>query len=197
MPTTTQTTRTGTTTTPRGRWVAPLTLVLLALWFLAGGLPAAGARRPAAPSYTNDDLERVRPLRDETGVASEPAFAPRAAATCATGRGRKRAAGCGTGEGATPAAPEPAGAGAAQGEAYWRREAQRVAERVRTWRQQAEDLEERIDERRRQPGVRPYTDPQIVAWQRRADALRERMRELENELHERALRARALPGWLR
>jgi hypothetical protein len=177
------------TTTARGRWAAPLTLALLAVWFLAGGARAAG--QTAVPSYTNDDLDRVRPLRDETGVASQPAFARAAPAPCSPGRGRR---GARNAECDATAAPTH---GPAQGEAYWRREAARVAERVRGWREQIDELEQRIDERRRKPGVRPYTDPQIVAWQRRADTLRARQREAETELHERALRARALPGWLR
>jgi polyhydroxyalkanoate synthesis regulator phasin len=182
-------------TTTGGRWAAPLALALLALWILAGG-PAAG-QAPAVPSYTNDDLERVRPLRNETGVASEPAFAG-ATRACSTGRRRGRAKAECESDTETASAPSAASSrGAEQGEAYWRREARRVAERVRRWREQVQDLEQRIDERRRQPGVRPYTDPQVVALERRAESLRERMRELENDLAERALRARALPGWLR
>ncbi len=72
-----------------------------------------------------------------------------------------------------------------------------MRERLRAWRQQAEDLERRVAERRGKPRVMPYSDPQIRDWERRAQALRERMRELELGLEERARRARALPGWIR
>lgn len=156
----------------------------------------------AAPVYTNDDLERVRPLRGETGVTSQPAFAS-ATSGCTShtraGRGRSKRHGASetcavsAADGAEPAARASAG----RGETYWRREAERVREKQRLWRQQAEDLELKIAERRRKPDVRPYTDPQIVGWQRRADALRARMRELEGDLDDRARRERALPGWLR
>jgi hypothetical protein len=160
-----------------------------------------------APVYTNDDLERVRPLRAQTGVASQPAFASGAGA-CRIGRGagrgrsrRAQAGACADGEGAgTGVEPSPAAAGraaGARGEAYWRREAERVRDKLRVWRQQIEDLELRIADRRRKPGVRPYSDPQIIGWQRRAEALRARMRELEGDLDDRARRERALPGWLR
>lgn len=159
--------------------------------------PPAGVR-----AYTNDDLERIRPLRGETGVDSHPAFARDAGACAVRGGGRRSrrpapAAACATGENAGADATRAQRGTAARGEAYWRREAERVRDKLRVWRQQAEDLELKTAERRRKPGVRPYTDPQIVGWERRADALRARMRELEGDLDDRARRERALPGWLR
>src|SRR3972149_7800102 len=62
-------------------------------------------RRPV-PLYTNEDLERVHPLRDETGVNSTPA---------------------------TPPASEtgPASRPLSRGESFWRREAARGRARIR------------------------------------------------------------------
>ena len=77
--------------------------------------------RPPVRVYTNADLERVHPLVAETGVGSVPA-AP-------------------AGESAS-SEREPASHG--QGEAYWRREAAAVRERLRA-------LEERL-EKRKTPG---------------------------------------------
>ena len=72
-----------------------------------------------------------------------------------------------------------------------------MQDRLEKLRQQADDIETRIDERRRKPGVRPYSDPQIESWERRRKALLERMRDLESRFLDRARRERALPGWLR
>lgn len=135
---------------------------------------AAGAaeKRPA-PVYTNDDLERVSPLRGQTGVQSAPS-------------------------GGEPAPAAPASTPApGRGEEYWRREARRLRERLDPLRRKSDDLRARIEERRRRPGVRPYTDPQVEADVRRLRTLEERARELESEFEDRARRERALPGWLR
>jgi len=58
-------------------------------------------------------------------------------------------------------------------------------------------LREKIEERRRQPGVRPYSDPRIVADQRRLEVLEGRIREAESNFEDRARRLGALPGWIR
>ncbi len=74
----------------------PRAAVLLGL-VLGAPVGAEPPGRSAVPSYTDADLERVRPLRHETGVLSEPAFRGPAQA-CApepperpSGRGRRRA----------------------------------------------------------------------------------------------------------
>jgi hypothetical protein len=149
-----------------------LAAVCLRLACPRGAAAAPDEEKKAVPLYTNADLERVSPYRDETGVNSKPAAAPLRDASPAT-RGRAR------------------------GEDYWRREADRLRDRVRPLREQAADLRLRIEERRRRPGVRPYSDPQIVALERRAQMVEERIREMESRLEDRARREGALPGWMR
>jgi hypothetical protein len=121
--------------------------------------------------YTNDDLDRVSPLREQTGGMSTPALRPAP----------------------LPRESKPAG----RGEEYWRRESDRLRDRVEPLRARARELRLRIEERRRQPGVRPYSDPQIEAWQRQAQDVDERVRDLESRFEDRARREGALPGWLR
>jgi hypothetical protein len=64
-------------------------------------------------------------------------------------------------------------------------------------REKADDLRLQIEERRRQPGVRPYSDPRVVALQRKVDILERRIREAESAFEDRARRLGVLPGWLR
>lgn len=135
---------------------------------------SAGEKKPV-PLYTNEDLRRVSPYRDETGVNSKPAPAP----------------------GAAPAVEARPARGRARGEEYWRREADRVRDRLRPLRERAAELRLTIDERRRKPRVHPYSDPQIAAWERRLRLLEERIREAETRLEDRARREGAMPGWLR
>lgn len=128
---------------------------------------------PAVRVYTKADLDRLAARRDEGGVFTTSS---------------------------TPepvAADKPARASSGQGEEYWRREAEKMRDRVRPLREKADLLRERIDERRRKPGVRPYSDPGIVALERDLARVLELARELEERLEDRARRARALPGWLR
>ena len=98
------------------------------------------------PLYTNEDLQRVSPYRDETGGSSKPAAAP---------------------------APEPASErGRARGEEYWRREAERVRDRLRPLRERASELRFQIEEKRRQPPPRRGgVGPQMGTLQRRLSAL--------------------------
>jgi hypothetical protein len=110
----------------------------------------AGDGRPT-PTYTNEDLKRLTPLRGETGVLSKPALLER---------------------------PEPAVEVGHKGEAYWRKEADRLRARLRPLRRRAQDL------RRESLG-------------RQLGSVETERRELEDELLERARRERALPGWLR
>jgi hypothetical protein len=122
--------------------------------------------------YTNDDLDRLAPLRGQTGVLSEPSKpspSPRAAVSKDSGRDER----------------------------YWRQQADRAAEQVRRLREQAMALAEKVDELRHQPGVQPYSDPRVRALEQKRQALEERAREAESRLEERARRAGAMPGWLR
>jgi hypothetical protein len=137
-------------------------------------LPADGAEeKKPVPLYTNGDLLRVRPFRDQTGAASTPAVS-----------------------GVEVRTPSPA-EGRGRGEAYWRREAERLADRLRPLRSRAADLRRRIDERWKLPGVRTLSDPQIQSWERTLVEVESTIRELESRLEERARREGALPGWLR
>ena len=133
-------------------------------------------KKKPVPLYTNEDLERVAPYRDETGVNSKPVVAPAAEA---------------------PAAP-----GRARGEEYWRREAERLHDRLRPLRERAADLRLRIEERRRRPpsrrgGADAQAGAQVAALEQRLRVLEERIRETEARFEDRARRERALPGWLR
>jgi hypothetical protein len=130
----------------------------------------ADDRRPV-PFYTNEDLERMTPLRDQTGVASVPA-----------------------GEGEPPApVPRPSG----RGEQFWRREAERVRTQVGRLLVQASALRQRIQsEKRRVPG-RKRVRSGLPALQARLEAIVQRARTLQANLEDRARREGALPGWLR
>jgi len=163
-----------------------MTPVLIAVLLLqAEPAPGKGAGtsadKPARPVrvYTNDDLERMRPFRHETGVASVPAVSP--------------------GDVAAPA--RPAARPGTRGEEYWRREAARVRERVAGFAAQAEavraTLEEREEERRRAVGRTRTTGASDRTLRTRLAGLERRMRQLEDDLRDRARREGALPGWLR
>jgi hypothetical protein len=154
------------------------------LYCLALVRPCGSDEKRPVRVYTNEDLDRVRPYRDETGVASKPAVT----GTDETTGGKARQD---RGAGAT------AGTGHRSAEEQWRRSAERLREKLRPLRERADDLREKIEERRRQPGVRPYTDPRIVADQRRLEVLERRIREAESNFEDRARRLGVLPGWLR
>ena len=161
-------------TTVHTTWISLLAGTILC----AGGAPApaqapADGKKKPAPLYTDEDLRRVSPRRDETGGGMTPAAPP------------------------PEAEPAREDRKAGRGEAYWRGEAQRLSVKLQPLRDRIEDLREKIEERRRQPGVRPYSDPGVAALQRRLAALELRVREAEDRLHERARREGALPGWLR
>jgi hypothetical protein len=148
------------------------------------GRPGGSEEKKGAPTYSNDDLERVRPFRDQTGVESTPAVTETGDATGGKSRQRRRA-------GATD------GAERRSEEEQWRRSAETLREKLRPLREKADDLREKIEERRRKPGVRPYTDPLVVATQRRLEAIERRIREAESTFEDRARRQGALPGWIR
>ena len=144
--------------------------------------------RPPARVYTNADLDRVRPFRDQTGVRSVPAAVPDATPLS---RGLERSG---------SVLVDAHG----RGEEYWRREAQRVRDKVRAMETQADELRLRIAERAEEAG-RQFTRGRrgssgaasAATLRARIVALERRMREMEVELSDRARRARALPGWLR
>jgi hypothetical protein len=150
--------------------------------------PPPQPERPPARVYTNEDLARVHPFRSETGVDSVPAFTP-----------------------APPQREPRSGASragsAARGEPYWRREAQKARDRMRTLVDQAETLRARIaareDERRQTArqgrGRSSAGAPADTTATLRAQLanVERRLREVEDDLSERARREGALPGWLR
>ena len=128
------------------------------------------------PTYTNEDLERMAPLRGQTGVLSKPAS-----------REPSRAA------------AEPAD----KAEAYWRKEAERLRARLRPLKRRADELRLRLKEARAEPGKkkphggRGSGGGSAEALSQRLESLEAEIREREDELQERARRERALPGWLR
>ena len=145
------------------------------------GLPPRGGAEEARriPTYTNEDLERLAPYRGQTGVLSTPA---------SPGGGK--------------AAAEPKG----RGEAYWRREAERLRTRLRPLRRRAEELRLRLDEARAAEwakrsrsgrGAGGASGASGEALRRRLESVESEIRDREDELHERARREGALPGWLR
>jgi len=140
------------------------------------------------PVYTNEDLDRVRPFREETGVASKPGTETEPHARAGTPRQRLGGDGASAGRKRRSAESD---------EEQWRRSAEKLREKLRPLREKADDLREKIEERRRKPGVRPYTDPQVVATQRRLEVIEQRIREAESTFEDRARRQGALPGWIR
>jgi hypothetical protein len=155
--------------------------------------PPPSPQRPPVRVYTNEDLDRVRPFRNETGVASVPAVAPDGPAS------RSRA---GALDGRGSALVDAHG----RGEDYWRREAERVRDRMRAMATQADELRLRLAERseeashaltRGRRGSSGSGATSAASLRARIAALESRMKEMETDLSERARRARALPGWLR
>ena len=164
--------------------VLPLGFGLSAVLFSsARGTPDEGGGRAKPPVrlYTNEDLDRVRPFRDETGVLSVPAVAA----------------------GERDASPPAREGRKARGEAYWRREAEKVRDRVQAMEAQAAELRAQIAERaeeasRQARGRRSSGGGGSSAAQRaKLASLERRMRQIEENLAERARREGALPGWLR
>lgn len=153
-----------------------LSAVLAAALGLGTASPQDGEARNETPSYTNDDLQRMAPLRHQTGALSEPAFSPASARSSP----KRRSSGSRPG-----------------GEDYWRREADRLRRRLQPLLEQLQELQFKIGERRATPGVRPYTDPKIQSLERKAELLSRRIRASQDRFEERARRLGALPGWLR
>ena len=162
--------------------VLPLGFGLSAILCVPAGA-SDEAKRPTPRLYTNEDLERVHPFRDQTGVASVPAEATPEAEARPVGEESTRR----------------------RGEDYWRREAVRVRDRVQTLEVQATGLRAQIAERAEEAS-------RVALGRRRSSkggstseatlrvklaALERRMRQLEDDLADRARREGALPGWLR
>jgi len=145
---------------------------------LSGSLSAEGGKgdeKKPVRLYTNEDLDRVSPLRGQTGVLSEPAVADASAAV-------------------------PVEAGKTRTEAYWRKEAARVRARLRALAERAEPLRHELAEARSNSSGRPrrgINPPPTAAREARLRALERQMAELQAELEDRARREGALPGWLR
>ena len=176
--------------------VLPIGLGLSAFVCLpAANAAEAAAARPPARVYTNEDLDRVRPFRDEVGGRSVPAVTPGEDLSGARG-GRRQSR-----EGGSSPRPHDEG--------WWRTEARRVRERVEALRAQADELRAKIaaaeDERRgynrslgtgrkaraaRPQGPEPGAAARLAGLERRA-------KSMEDDLLERARREGALPGWLR
>jgi hypothetical protein len=155
----------------------------LCLLLLCAGAAGAPEEKKPVPVYTNDDLARVSPLRDETGVASSVAVPPPAPA----------------------ASRGPAEGRVVRGEAYWRREADRLHDRLRLARDRMDTLRARIAERETRGGAaRPRsrassasTETQVEGWRRQLEALEARVHDEEARFLDRARREGALPGWIR
>ena len=166
--------------------VLPWALGLSALLRVPGGASdGPPPQRPAPRVYTNEDLERVHRFRDQTGVHSVPAEAPEDETTSAPAEAPRRG----------------------KGEDYWRREAARVRERARALQAQASELRAEIAEqaegtsqvlgRRRRSSASLSGAGSSARLRAKLASLERRLREMEEDLADRARRDGALPGWLR
>jgi hypothetical protein len=138
--------------------------------------------RPPVRVYTNADLERVHPFVTETGVSSVPAV---------------------------PAGESPSGErepeSRGQREAYWRREAAAVRERLRALEERAGGLRTRVAERERARDDTVYGSRKrsssgsasVASLRASLAAVERRIAKTQDDLEERARRDGALPGWLR
>lgn len=152
------------------------------------GLPALGEEgkpaRKAVRVYTEEDLERVAPLRGQTGVLSRPGTPPAREATKGEAADRTAAT--------------------TKGEDYWRGEASRVRTQVRALEEQASRLREQAAREAERPstgkGRRGRGREAWAAEDARARRLRDledRARGLQSDLEDRARLKGVPPGWLR
>ena len=155
------------------------------LLLLAAGAASSEEKKPV-PVYTNEDLDRISPHRDETGVNSRVTVAvPRPAPARASDDGRARS------------------------EAYWRKQADSLHVRLQRARERIDDLRARIAEkeakaagewlgsRSRRGRSAASSDASLEAMRRQLAAMEDRVRDEETRFEERARREGALPGWLR
>jgi hypothetical protein len=161
-----------------------LCLLLLA----AGPAPSEepSKEKKPAPLYTNEDLDRISPHRDETGVNSQVTVPV-----------------------ARPAPARGSDDGRARSEAHWRTQADRLHVRLQHARERIDDLRARIAEkeakaadegrgsRSRRGRAHASSDASLEAMRRQLAALEARVRDEETRFEERARREGALPGWLR
>ena len=164
----------------------PLSSRAIGLLVLACAAPAGAedAPRPADRKpprvYTNADLDRVHPFAAQTGGSSTPALAPD-----------------------EPGAAEPGPHQRGRGEKYWREEAARVRERVRSLEERAARLRAQIAERSRETpvyGSRSASSAKssgVASLNASLAAVERRIRSTRDDLEERARQDGALPGWLR
>ena len=159
----------------------------LSLLVLALGTAEGAEEKKQVPVYTNDDLDRIAPLRDQTGVSSTGA--PVAASLPSGKSGRA---------GTAPKADDFA----AKSEAYWRREADKLRARQQRARAKIETLRSRMAAAENQSGprsgeARARGAAQAETWRGQIAALEAQLREEDAQFADRARRAGALPGWLR
>jgi hypothetical protein len=137
-----------------------------------------------APLYTDEDLARVSPFRDQTGVASIPAVTPS------------------QDEADSHLRAEHESRARADSESYWRREAQRHRSRQAALVRRIRSVARQLDgARRRKSAQDPRSssrrgDP-IRSLEDRLATLEEERRDEDSAFEDRARRAGALPGWLR
>lgn len=158
------------------------------LLLLAAGAASSEEKKPV-PVYTNEDLDRISPHRDETGVNSRVTVAvPRPASARASDDGRARS------------------------EAYWRKQADSLHVRLQRARERIDDLRARIAEKEAKAADESFrsgsrrgrsrassaaSDASLEAMRRQLAAMEDRVRDEETRFEERARREGALPGWLR
>ena len=157
----------------------------LRLLLLAAGAAPSEEKKPV-PVYTNEDLDRISPHRDETGVNSQ--------VTVPVTR---------------PAAARGADDGRVRAEAYWRKQAESLHVRLQRARERIDDLRARIAEKEAKAGEESFrsrsrrgpsrasSDAPLEAMRRQLAATEARVRDEETRFEERARREGALPGWLR
>jgi hypothetical protein len=157
----------------------------LRLLLLAAGAAPPEEKKPV-PLYTNEDLDRISPHRDETGVNSQVTVPV-----------------------ARPAPTRGSDDGRARSEAQWRTQADRLHVRLQRARERIDDLRARIAEKeakaageslgsRSRRGRSPASsDASLEAMRRQLAAMEARVRDEETRFEERARREGALPGWLR
>jgi hypothetical protein len=151
-----------------------LSVVVLAL-----GTAGAAEEKKTVPVYTNDDLDRMAPLRDQTGVNSSGAVVTRRGPPA---RGGNDAAG--------------------KTEAYWRREAEKLRVRQQRARDRIETLRSKMAAVQAQSGprsaeTRARGSAQVEVWVGQIATLEARLREEDARFADRARQAGALPGWVR
>lgn len=152
------------------------------------GLPALGEEgkpaRKAVRVYTDEDVERVAPLRGQTGVLSRPGTPPA--------------------RGTTKDGPADRATPPSKGEDYWRRESARTRTQVRSVQEQASRLREQAAREAERPSTgKGRRGRGREAWAaeddraRRLRALEARALEIQSDLEDRARREGVPPGWLR